>query len=158
MNKDILNILANSNKDIDNQQLMDYLSGKLSGEDLHELERSMAGDEFLNDAVEGLQQVKNPKNMQAYVDQLNADMHKSLEKKKTRRLRRKLPRAKIMIGLWTEMDTAKQASAVMESAKADLMASSLRDAIRMCIESIRPDQKVYPQRLDARPVAADQAT
>lgn len=90
MNKDLLNILANSNKDIDNQQLMDYLSGKLSGEDLHELERSMAGDEFLNDAVEGLQQIKNKKDMQAYVDQLNASMQKSLEKKKTHRLRRRL--------------------------------------------------------------------
>jgi len=90
MNKDLLNILANSNKDIDNQQLMDYLSGKLSGEDLHELERSMAGDEFLNDAVEGLQQVRNPRNMQAYVEELNAAMQKSLEKKKTRRLRRRL--------------------------------------------------------------------
>ena len=90
MNKDLLNILSNSNKDIDNQQLMDYLSGKLSGDALHEVERSMAGDEFLNDAVEGLQQVKNPKNMQAYVDQLNATMQKSLEKKKSRRLRRKL--------------------------------------------------------------------
>jgi anti-sigma factor RsiW len=90
MNKDLLNILANSNKDIDNQQLMDYLSGKLSGDDLHEVERSMAGDEFLNDAVEGLQQLKNAKDMQAYVDQLNTSMHKSLEKKKTRRLRRRL--------------------------------------------------------------------
>ena len=87
MNKDLLNILANSNKDIDNQQLMDYLSGKLSGEDLHELERSMAGDEFLNDAVEGLQQVRNPRNMQAYVEELNAAMQKSLEKKKNRRER-----------------------------------------------------------------------
>jgi hypothetical protein len=90
MNKDLLNILANSNKDIDNQQLMDYLSGKLSGEALHELERSMAGDEFLNDAVEGLQQVRNQKNMQGYVEELNAAMQKSLEKKKTRRLRRRL--------------------------------------------------------------------
>ena len=90
MNKDILNILANSNKDIDNQQLMDYLSGKLSGEALHELEKSMAGDEFLNDAVEGLQQVKNKKNMEAYVEELNASMQKSLDKKKKRRLRRRL--------------------------------------------------------------------
>lgn len=87
MNKDLLNILANSNKDIDNQQLMDYLSGKLSGEALHELERSMAGDEFLNDAVEGLQQLKNPRNMQSYVEELNAAMQKSLEKKKKRRQR-----------------------------------------------------------------------
>ncbi|HEY4337205.1 MAG TPA: hypothetical protein VGM89_14945 [Puia sp.] len=90
MNKDWLNILANSNKDIDNQQLMDYLSGKLSGEALHELERSMADSEFLNDAVEGLQQMSNKKDMQAYVDQLNASMQKTLEKKKQRRLKRRL--------------------------------------------------------------------
>jgi hypothetical protein len=90
MNKDLLRILANSNKDIDNQQLMDYLSGKLSGEALHELERSMADNEFLNDAVEGLQQVHDKKNMQAYVDQLNASMQKTLEKKKQRRLKRRL--------------------------------------------------------------------
>jgi hypothetical protein len=90
MNKDLLNILANSNKDIDNQQLMDYLSGKLSGEDLHDLERSMADNEFLNDAVEGLQQVSNKKNMQTYVDELNASMQKTLEKKKQRRLKRRL--------------------------------------------------------------------
>jgi hypothetical protein len=90
MNKDLLNILANSNKDIDNQQLMDYLSGKLSGEALHELERSMADNQFLNDAVEGLQQVGNKKDMQAYVDELNAAMQKTLEKKKQRRLKRRL--------------------------------------------------------------------
>ena len=90
MNKDLLNILANSNKDIDNQLLMDYLSGKLSGEALHELERSMADNEFLNDAVEGLQQVGNKKDMQAYVDELNAAMQKTLEKKKQRRLKRRL--------------------------------------------------------------------
>jgi len=90
MNKDLLDILANSNKDIDNQQLMDYLSGKLSGEALHELERSMADNEFLNDAVEGLQQVGNKKDMQSYVDELNAAMQKTLEKKKQRRLKRRL--------------------------------------------------------------------
>ncbi|HEV9037276.1 MAG TPA: hypothetical protein VGQ51_11665 [Puia sp.] len=90
MNKDWLKILSESNKDIDNQQLMDYLSGKLSGEALHELERSMADNPLLNDAVEGLQQLKNKKNMQTYVDELNTAMLKSLDKKKNRRLRRRL--------------------------------------------------------------------
>ena len=90
MNKDWLNILSNSSKDIDNQQLMDYLSGKLSGEALHEVERNMADNEFLNDAIEGLQQMSDKKNMQAYVDELNASMQKTLEKKKNRRLKRKL--------------------------------------------------------------------
>jgi len=90
MNKDLLKILADSNKDIDNQRLMDYLNGKLSGEELHEVERSMADSEFLNDAVEGLEQISNKKNMQAYVDELNASMQKTLEKKKQRRLKRRL--------------------------------------------------------------------
>jgi len=61
MNNDLLNILSNSNKDIDNQQLMDYLSGHLSPEQLHEVERSMADSEFMNDAVEGLQNIPNKK-------------------------------------------------------------------------------------------------
>jgi anti-sigma factor RsiW len=90
MNKDLLNILANSNKDIDNQQLMDYLSGNLSGEPLHEVERSMADNAFLNDAVEGLQQMGNRKNLQAYVDELNAALQKNMAKKKRRRLKRRL--------------------------------------------------------------------
>ncbi|HXB33913.1 MAG TPA: hypothetical protein VNV35_10845 [Puia sp.] len=90
MNKDLLNILANSNKDIDNQQLMDYLSGKLSGEPLHDVERSMADNAFLNDAVEGLQQLDSSKNIQAYVDQLNTNLQKSMAKKKQRRLKRRL--------------------------------------------------------------------
>lgn len=90
MNKDLLNILSNSNKDIDNQQLMDYLSGNLSGEPLHDVERSMADNAFLNDAVEGLQRMDNKKNVQAYVDELNATLHKSVAKKKQRRQKRQL--------------------------------------------------------------------
>jgi anti-sigma factor RsiW len=90
MNKDLLNILSNSNKDIDNQQLMDYLNGKLSGDALHEVEKSMADNEFLNDAVEGLQRLEGKTDVQAHVDQLNAAMQKSLAKKKARRLRRRL--------------------------------------------------------------------
>ena len=90
MNKDLLNILSNTNKDIDNQQLMDYLSGHLSPEQLHEVERSMADSEFVNDAVEGLQHITDKKDLQVYVDQLNAAMQKSLQKKKLRRQKRRL--------------------------------------------------------------------
>jgi len=90
MNKDLLNILSNSNKDIDNQQLMDYLSGNLSGEPLHDVERSMADNAFLNDAVEGLQRMDNKKDVQTYVDELNAALQKSVVKKKQRRLKRQM--------------------------------------------------------------------
>ena len=39
MNPDLLNILSHSNKDIDNQKLMDYLSGKLSEKERQEVEQ-----------------------------------------------------------------------------------------------------------------------
>jgi hypothetical protein len=90
MNKDLLNILANSNKDIDNQQLMDYLSGNLSGEPLHDVERSMADNAFLNDAVEGLQQLRSQKDLQVYVEELNAALQQSMARKKERRMKRRL--------------------------------------------------------------------
>jgi anti-sigma factor RsiW len=90
MNNDLLNILSNSNKDIDNQQLMDYLSGKLSAAEKHEVEKSMADSDFMNDAVEGLQRMGDKKDVQSYVDHLNRDLQKSLQKKKLRREKRRL--------------------------------------------------------------------
>jgi hypothetical protein len=53
-----------------------------------------------------------------------------------RRLRRKLPRARIMVGLWTGLDTAHET--IMESSKADMLASTLREATRLAIEAVRP--------------------
>jgi hypothetical protein len=90
MPDDLLNILSDSNKDIDNQRLMDYLSGKLSGKEQHEIERSMADNEFVNDAIEGLQDFRDKKDVQAYVDQLNAALKKNLEHKKLRREKRRI--------------------------------------------------------------------
>jgi len=90
MNNDLKNILANSNKDIDNQQLMDYLSNQLSKADSHTVESKMADDEFMSDAVEGLQQITIEKNRQAYVEQLNNDLHKHLTKNNLRKNKRRL--------------------------------------------------------------------
>jgi len=85
MNKDIKNILSKSNKKIADQELMKYLEDQLSKSDSHELEKSMADDTFVNDAVEGLQQFGAKKDMNAYVRQLNKDLHQYLSKKKKRR-------------------------------------------------------------------------
>ncbi len=90
MNKDLLNILANSNKDIDNQKLMDYLSGQLSESEKHEVERWMADNEFSEEAMEGLQQFKEPKALQTYVEALHKNLNKQLEQKKIRREKRKI--------------------------------------------------------------------
>ena len=90
MNNDLLNILSNSNKDIDNQKLMDYLSGKLSEQERHEVEKWMAENEFVDEAMEGLKDFSGKKNLQAYVDHLNADLHKYIQQKKDRRAKRRI--------------------------------------------------------------------
>jgi len=90
MNKDLLNILSNSNKDIDNQQLMDYLSGRLPEDQKHEVERWMADNDFGNEAIEGLSQIKGKQHLQQYVDDLNGQLNKYIEQKKSRREKRKI--------------------------------------------------------------------
>jgi anti-sigma factor RsiW len=90
MNRDLLNILSNSNKDIDNQKLMDYLAGKLSAEESHEVEKMMADSAFMNDALEGLAGMNNKKDIGVLVEQLNAELQKKLAQKKERKQRRKL--------------------------------------------------------------------
>ena len=91
MNKNLLNILSNSSKDIDNQQLMDYLSGKLSEDEKHQVEMQLANNDFMNDAVEGLENVKDKKDINLFVEQLNRDLHKKLLRKKHKKQKRKLP-------------------------------------------------------------------
>lgn len=90
MSDDLLNILSNSNKDIDNQKLMDYLSGKLSKQEQHEIEKEMADNEMMSDAVEGLKAMQSQQNIQGYVEQLNKDLNRQLQQKKARRKKRQI--------------------------------------------------------------------
>ncbi len=90
MNKDLLNILSNSSKDIDNQQLMDYLAGKLTEEEKQRVEQALADNAFMNDALDGLEAVKDKKDINVFVDQLNRQLHKKLLQKKTKKQKRKL--------------------------------------------------------------------
>lgn len=90
MNDDLLKILSGDNKDIDNQKLVEYLSGRLAAGEKHDIEQLMADNAFMNDAVEGLQNIKDKKDIQLYVDQLNMKLQKMLEKKKQRRQKRRI--------------------------------------------------------------------
>jgi len=90
MSDDIKNILNNSNKDIDNQKLMDYLSKQLSKQEEHDLEKMMADDEFINDAVEGLEQFNNVSKLPVSVEQLNRELQKQIAKKKQRKEKRRI--------------------------------------------------------------------
>jgi anti-sigma factor RsiW len=90
MSDDLKDILSNLNKDIEQDKLLDYLNKKLSASEAHELEKQMADDEFMNDAVEGLENFKNKKDLSSLVEQLNNDLKKQTAKKKLRKEKRKL--------------------------------------------------------------------
>ena len=62
----------------------------MSAPEAHELEKQMANDEFMNDAMEGLEKFNNKKDLPLYVEQLNRDLKKQLDKKKQRKEKRKL--------------------------------------------------------------------
>lgn len=89
MSDEIKNILNNSNKDIDNQKLMDYLSQQLSKQDTHDLEKMMAEDDFINDAVEGLEQFDNVKKLPLSVEQLNRELKNKLLKRRAEKKKEK---------------------------------------------------------------------
>jgi len=95
MHEDLLNILSDSNKDIDNQKLMDYISGKLSAEQKHEVEKWMIDNPFFNEAVEGLQ-ASDAKNVSAKVEEINAALRKYLKLRKVRREKDLFP-----VNMWT---------------------------------------------------------
>ncbi len=88
MNNNLKDILANSNKDFDNQQLMDYLSQQLAAKESHDIEIKMAADDFTNDAIEGLQEIKKKKDLPLYVNQINKDFQEQLNKGKKRKAKR----------------------------------------------------------------------
>jgi cobalamin biosynthesis Mg chelatase CobN len=78
-------ILSHLSTEVDQETLLKYLEGRLSEEQKHEVEKKMLATEFSDDAMEGLQEIKNKKDLSSLVEQLNRDLHKKLEKKKQRR-------------------------------------------------------------------------
>ena len=90
MSDNLKDILSNLNKDIEQEKLLDYLNKKLSAAEAHEVEKQMADDVFMNDAVEGLEHFKNKKDLSLLVEQLNRDLKKQTAKKKQHREKLKL--------------------------------------------------------------------
>jgi len=75
----------------------------------------------------------------SYLDtQKPAHLHYSVK-----RLRRKLPQAIIMLACWKVEGTAER-EALRLSAKADLVAGTLRDAVMLCLEAAKPADESKP--------------
>lgn len=89
---ELKNILDNpeGNKLPEDDKLMQYLNGELSPEEQHEVERMMADSEFMNDAIEGLQQMPSATVLNQYVNELNTKLQKQVEAKKQKKEKRKI--------------------------------------------------------------------
>jgi hypothetical protein len=91
MSDNLKDILSNLSTDIDQETLLLYLQDKLSEEKKHEVEKQLLENEFANDAMEGLQEIKDKQQIAYMVEMLNRDLKKKTEKKKQRREKMKLP-------------------------------------------------------------------
>ena len=84
--EDLTNIW-NADDELNEEQLLDYIKGKSAGEDMHAVEKQMADSSFINDGVEGLQQFSSAGKINAYVQQINEELHHKLSGKKQRKKR-----------------------------------------------------------------------
>jgi anti-sigma factor RsiW len=95
MNEHLLNILK-EHGNVSEQQLLDYLNGKLSAEERHAIELQMAEHEMMMDAEEGLAMVQDKQQLETVSAQLNASLTEQLKKRRNRN-RRELPNQSILI-------------------------------------------------------------
>ncbi len=88
MSNDLKNILANLNKDIEQEKLLEYLNRQLPVQEQHELEKQLNDDEFMSDAMDGLEQLHNKADVPLLVKELNSGLKKQLDNNKNKRNRR----------------------------------------------------------------------
>ena len=84
------NILSHLTTEIDQETLLLYLQGKLPAEKKHEVEKTLVENDFANDALEGLQQIRDKQRIAYTVEMLNRELKKKTERKKQRRLKLQL--------------------------------------------------------------------
>jgi hypothetical protein len=72
-------------EEVSEEQLMNYLSGNLSDDELKLFEQQIEGSDFIKDAVEGLKNLPADKKLHEYVRNLNKNLHQQLSSRKIRK-------------------------------------------------------------------------
>lgn len=90
MPNELDDILKDESGQIDQQKLLNYLQGNLSPEERYEVERLMSDSNFTNDAIEGLQSIRNKKDLTHMVHELNKNLHQQLKERKRNKEKRKI--------------------------------------------------------------------
>ena len=76
--------------ELNEEQLLNYLQGNAPGDEAHSIEKQMADDAFVNDAIEGLQSFKSTRSLNEYVGNLNKKLQKKLDAKKQKKEKREI--------------------------------------------------------------------
>jgi hypothetical protein len=84
--KDILN----HDDELSSEEMIRYLQGEATEEERFAVEKQMAGSSFVDEAMEGLQDFKDPAQVKEYVDQLNRQLQKHTARKVSRKKKRRL--------------------------------------------------------------------
>src|SRR5450432_4281533 len=90
MSQNDKDILSHLSTEVDQETLLLYLQGKLSEEKKHEVEKTLLQNEFDDEALEGLQEIKDKEQINYMVEMLNRDLKKKTEKKKKIREKMKI--------------------------------------------------------------------
>ncbi|TAD90011.1 MAG: hypothetical protein EAY75_04715 [Bacteroidetes bacterium] len=91
MHPDLLDILTHKDLPISNEQLVNYLSGKLTPAESQKVEQAITNaGAFENEALEGWLQIKNKQKVEGLNHQLLQGLHQTLHSKKKTRRRHKL--------------------------------------------------------------------
>ena len=85
--------IKNNDGNIDTAKLMSYLNDEdISETERHEIEKMMLDDPFIADAAEGLDNSVSKDKINAYVQELNNKLRKSIATRKKIQEKRKLPK------------------------------------------------------------------
>ncbi len=87
--EDLTNIW-NTDDELNEGELLKYIKGNATQEEQHAVETKMANSGFVNDAMEGLQQIAASGKLNEYVQQLNKHLHQQLLLPKQRKEKRKI--------------------------------------------------------------------
>ena len=91
MQDNLKDILSHLSQEVDQETLLAYLQGQLSAEKQHELEKSLVDNPFASDALEGLRDISDKKQLNHAIELLNRDLRKKIETRKKRRSKLKIP-------------------------------------------------------------------
>lgn len=83
-------ILASGAGDVSREQIMKYLRGELSGDELHNVEKAMIDSGMVGDAMEGLQSLAVTQRIPAIEKDLDTNLRNYLAKRAGRKDRRRI--------------------------------------------------------------------